>query len=136
MKNNVKKISVIFIIVAILIIGIAIVLNDNSNKEKNKSNEKTITISVFNKENESIYSEEVNTDKQYLIEVLEENKELDIKAEDSQYGKYIKSIKGIEQGDNYYWSYYIDGQYAEVGASSCEIEHGKTYDFKIESMNF
>lgn len=136
MKNNVKKISVIFIIVAILIIGIAIVLNDNSNKEKNKSNEKTITISVFNKENESIYSEEVNTDKQYLIEVLEENKELDIKAEDSQYGKYIKSIKGIEQGDNYYWSYYIDGQYAEVGVSSCEIEHGKTYDFKIESMNF
>lgn len=136
MKNNIKKIGVISAIAIILVIGVVAAVINNSNKNVNNENKKTITISVFNKENENIYKERVNTDKQYLIEVLEENKDLDVKAEDSQYGKYITSIKGIEQGDNYYWSYYIDGQYAEVGVSSCEIENGKTYDFKIESMNF
>lgn len=136
MKNNIKKIGVISAIAIILVIGVVVAVINNSNKNVNNENKKTITISVFNKENENIYKERVNTDKQYLIEVLEENKDLDVKAEDSQYGKYITSIKGIEQGDNYYWSYYIDGQYAEVGVSSCEIENGKTYDFKIESMNF
>lgn len=133
-NTNLKKIGIIAVI-AIVIIGAVIgVIISKSNK--NNENIKTITISVFNKENENIYKENVNTDKQYLIEVLEENKDLNVKSEDSQYGKYITSIKGIEQGDNYYWSYYIDGQYAEVGVSSCEIEDGKTYDFKIESMNY
>lgn len=136
MKNNIKKTGVILVIAIILVIGVVAAVSNNSNKNVNDENKKTITISVFNKENENIYKEKVNTDKQYLIEVLEENKGLDVKAEGSQYGKYITSIKGIEQGDNYYWSYYIDGQYAEVGVSSCEIESGKTYDFKIESINF
>ena len=40
----------------------------------------------------------------------------------------------IEQGDNYYWSYYIDDQYATVGVSNCQIENGKTYNFKIEKF--
>lgn len=137
MNKNVKKISIIAVIAIILIIGIAAIVN-NSNIAENVvgENNKTVTISVYNKENENIYKENVNTDKQYLIEVLEENKDLDVITEDSQYGKYITSIKGIEQGNNYYWSYYIDGTYAEVGVSSCEIEDGKTYEFKIESMNY
>lgn len=112
---------------------VAIVVGAN---KKNNEYKKTVTISIFDKEQKNIYSESVNTDKKYLIEVLEEKKDLEVKTEDSQYGKYITSIKGIEQGDNYYWSYYIDGQYAEVGVSSCEIENGKNYDFKIESMNY
>lgn len=136
MKNNIKKIVVILSIIMILVISVVATVINNSNKNVNDDNKNTITISVFNKEGENIYKERVNTDKQYLIEVLEENKDLDVKTENSQYGKYITSIKGIEQGDNYYWSYYIDGQYADVGVSSCKIENDKTYDFKIENMNF
>ncbi|MBR0277534.1 MAG: hypothetical protein IJQ50_03620, partial [Clostridia bacterium] len=88
MNKNVKKISIIAVIAIILIIGIAAIVN-NSNIAENVvgENNKTVTISVYNKENENIYKENVNTDKQYLIEVLEENKDLDVITEDSQYGK-------------------------------------------------
>ena len=55
--------------------------------------------------------------------------------EDSQYGKYITSILGIEEGDSYYWSYYINDEYASIGVSSCEIEENSVYSFKIENMN-
>lgn len=138
MKKN-KKIGILAVIAIMIIIGALTLALNNSNKENNNINNenlKTITISIYNKENENIYKENVNTDKQYLIEVLENNKNLEIKTEDSQYGKYITSIKGIEQGDNYYWSYYIDGAYAEVGVSSCEVENNKTYDFKIEKFEY
>ena len=137
MNKNVKKICIIAVIAFVFVVGVVATFNNlNNNKNAINDNKKEITISVYNKENENVYKENVNTDKQYLIEVLEENEDLNVKTEDSQYGKYITSIKGIEQGDNYYWSYYIDGQYAEKGVSSCEIEEGKTYDFKIESMNY
>lgn len=137
MNKNVKKICIIAVIALVFVVGVVATFNNlNNNENVVNDNKKEITISVYNKENENIYKENVNTDKQYLIEVLEENEDLNVKTEDSQYGKYITSIKGIEQGDNYYWSYYIDGQYAEKGVSSCEIEEGKTYDFKIESMNY
>lgn len=56
--------------------------------------------------------------------------------EDSEYGKYITSILGIEQGDNYYWSYYINNEYANVGVSNCEIEQDKIYTFKIEKFEY
>ena len=54
--------------------------------------------------------------------------------EDGKYGKFITSILGIEQGDNYYWSYYINDEYANVGVSSCEVEQNKMYTFKIEKF--
>lgn len=136
MNKSAKKISIFIGIAMILIVGLVSIITNNSHKNENSESKKTIAISIYNKESENIYKENINTDKQYLIEVLDENKDLDIITEDSQYGKYITSIKGIEQGDNYYWSYYIDGEYAKVGVSNCKIEDGKTYDFKIESMNY
>ena len=42
----------------------------------------------------------------------------------------------ISQGENFYWSYYVDNNYATVGISNCKIEDGKIYDFKIESFNY
>lgn len=137
MNKNVKKISIIAVIAIILIVGVVVIVN-NSNKDENgvNDNKKTITISVYNKENENIYKENIDTDKKYLFDAISKKEDLKVVSEDSQYGKYITSMLGIEQGENYYWSYYIDGQYAEVGVSNCEIEDGKTYDFKIESMNY
>lgn len=134
MNKNIKKISIFAVILIILIVVGTVLIR--LNRDESKINNKTITISVYNKENEKIYNENIDTDKQYLFDVISEREDLQVISEDSQYGKYITSIMEIEQGDNYYWTYYIDGQYAEVGVSNCEIEDGKTYDFKIESMNY
>lgn len=51
-------------------------------------------------------------------------------------GTYITSLYGIDQKneDNgmYYWSYYIDDNYAEVGVSNCEIKNGSTDKYVYE----
>ena len=132
MNKNAKKIGIIAVVAIVLIAGIFAIVKHTNNSDVTL---KTISISVYDKENTNIYKERVDTDKQYLIEVLEENKDLNVVTQDSQYGKFITSIKGIEQGGDYYWMYYIDGEFAQVGVSNCEIEDGKTYDFKIENIN-
>ena len=103
-------------------------------QNENLNNTIQITVSVFDKESNQIYNKNIETNKKYLSEVLEDNKDLNVKMEDGKYGKFITSILGIEQGDNYYWSYYINDEYANVGVSSCEVEQNKMYTFKIEKF--
>lgn len=127
-----KKIAIITIIAIIVIAIIGIIVGNLNNNHSNV--EKEITISIFNKETEKIYSAGVKTEKTYLIDVLKELKEINVVTEESEYGDFIISIMNIEQGDNFYWSYYIDNEYATVGVSNCKVEDGKTYNFKIEKF--
>ncbi len=127
-----KKIAIITIIAIIVIAIIGIIVGNLNNNHSNV--EKEITISIFNKETEKIYSAGVKTEKTYLIDVLKELKEINVVTEKSEYGDFIISIMNIEQGDNFYWSYYIDNEYATVGVSNCKVEDGKTYNFKIEKF--
>lgn len=129
MKKKVIIVSIILII--IVIIGGIIINNYKKDYQKSKLE---IMISVFDKENLNIYNKNVETEKTYLIDVLKNLEDLNIITEKTEYGEYITSIMNIEQGDNYYWSYYIDDQYATVGVSNCQIENGKTYNFKIEKF--
>ena len=135
MKKKILGIGSIVLLVAIIALGVIAFKNSNGNEDLTKV-EKNITISVFDKENKSIYNENMKTEAIYLIDALEESIGLDIEKEDSAYGAYITSINGISQGDNFYWSYYINDEYANVGVSSCKIEDGKTYKFKIEEFNY
>ena len=128
MKKKILGIGSIVLLVAIIALGVIAFKNSNGNEDLTKV-EKNITISVFDKENKSIYNENMETEAIYLIDALEESIGLDIEKEDSAYGAYITSINGISQGDNFYWSYYINDEYANVGVSSCKIEDGKTYKF-------
>ena len=95
---------------------------------------KEISIMVYDKDNKEVFNERINTDEQYLSSALEKTENLDIQMQDSEYGKYITSIQGISEGDNYYWSYYINEEYATVGVSNCEIKDGYIYSFKIEEF--
>lgn len=134
---NKKIIALICLVGLVIISSVVVVILSLDNENINNIEKKIqITMSVFDKENNNIYKEEIKTNEKYLIEVLKDMEELKVITEDSDYGEYITSIMDIEQGDNYYWSYYIDDEYATVGASSCEIEDGKTYSFKIEKMEY
>lgn len=136
MSKSIKKIVISIIAIILIIFALAIIKNIPENKSLKDEKQKTITISIFNKDNQSIFKEDIETNKTYLIDVLEENKNLKVVTEDSQYGKYITSIMGISQDENYYWSYYIDEQYATTGVSKCEIEENKHYSFKIEKFEY
>ena len=135
-KKN--KIIIAIIIVTIMILGTLIYINiSKNNSTKNNINQKNqIVINVFDRENKEIYNNSIETEKNYLSDVLETLKDLNIVMADGQYGKYISSILGITEGDNYYWSYYINGKYANVGVSSCEIEENSVYSFKIEKYEY
>ncbi len=76
---------------------------------------------------------EVHTDKTIVGEALLENNL--IAGEDSDYGLYVKEVNGIPADydkDGAYWSFYVDGQYAQSGVDTTNIEEGKTYTFKYE----
>ena len=99
--------------------------------------QKTIKIAVFDKDNAAMFEKDVTTDKEYLVEVLEDlNKDgsLTVQLEDSQYGKYIDAFNGAKQENNYYWNYYVNDDYASVGISECVLKQGDVYTFKLEKF--
>ncbi len=134
-------ILVIVILFAAVRIGTSIIENNNR-VESNGSGDllredKLITLNVFDKSGDVICKENLNTYEKYLIDVLNENKEkINFEIEDGPYGAYIISMMNIEQGDDFYWSYYINGEYASTGISNCLITSGDVYDFKIEQFNY
>ena len=136
--NKKSRIIIAIIIAIVMILGVAIYINVSKNgyTENNISQKTQIIINVFDKENTEIYNKTIETEENYLVDVLETIEDLDIVMEDSQYGKYITSILGIAEEDSYYWSYYINDEYASVGVSSCEIEENSVYSFKIEKYEY
>ena len=121
-----KKLKIVFLFIMLIFISAC-----NNTEDVNKDLT-TITVNVYDKEANEIYNEEISTNEEYLSDVLKNIDELNVITVDSQYGEYVTSILEISEGDNYYWSYYIDDEYAQIGISSCKVEDGKTYTFKIE----
>ena len=121
-----KKFKVIFLFAMLIFISAC------NKTDKVDENMISININVYDKEAKEIYNQEISTNEKYLSEAIKAIEDLNVITVDSEYGEYITSILDISEGDNYYWNYYINDEYAQVGISSCEVEDGKTYTFKIE----
>ena len=130
-KHIIGQIGVVVILAATIIYILLANYNDNISSQPKT----TIVISVFDEENKNIYKETIETDKEYLADVLKDIKKLKVVTEHAQYGDYITSIMGVKQGNGLYWSYYIEDKYSKEGISTCKIEEGTTYKFKIESFH-
>ena len=60
-----------------------------------------------------------------------------IQGEDSEYGLYVKTVNGITadyEKDQTYWSFYIDGEYAQTGVDMTAVNDGSTYKLAIETV--
>lgn len=60
-----------------------------------------------------------------------------IQGEDSEYGLYVKTVNGVTadyEKDQTYWSFYIDGEYAQTGVDMTAVNDGSTYKLAIETM--
>ena len=58
-----------------------------------------------------------------------------IDGEDSDYGLYITTVNGITldwEKDGKYWAFYINGEYAQTGVDTTNVEDGAVYTFKPE----
>ena len=98
------------------------------------SNQLDYQVLVYDRDDSVLYDKQLSTEHEILIDALKEQIDLDVVTVDSQYGEYIVSIKGIEQGDNYYWNYYVNGEYAQVGVSSQKINNNDIYTFRLEKF--
>lgn len=75
----------------------------------------------------------VTTDKEVLGDALVE--EGIIKGHDTEYGLYVDEVNGIAldwETDGKYWAFYINGEYAQTGVDTTQVEDGATYTFKAE----
>ena len=60
-----------------------------------------------------------------------------IAGEDSEFGLYVKTVNGVTadyEKDQTYWSFYIDGEYAQTGVDMTAVNDGSTYKLAIETM--
>lgn len=121
-----KKFKVIFLFAMLIFISAC------NKTDKVDENMISININVYDKEAKEIYNQEISTNEKYLSEAIKDIEDLNVITVDSEYGEYITSILDISEGDNYYWNYYINDEYAQVGISSCEVVDGTTYTFRIE----
>ncbi len=56
-----------------------------------------------------------------------------VETKDSSLGPYVDSINGVVSGtDGKYWTYYVDGQMAQIGAGEFKTEGGEFVEWKFE----
>lgn len=128
MKNKLLNILFVFLVSTLLLTGCE---NKDDISPKN-----TIELIIVDENSAELYSKKLETNKKYLIDVLKDEDEIKVKYEDGDYGAYITSLAGKEQKNEkngiYYWSYYINDEYAEFGISNCKVENNSVYKFVYE----
>ena len=76
----------------------------------------------------------IHTDAEYLRAALEGNGL--IAGDESEFGMYVKSVNGMSadyEADGYYWSLYVDGEYATTGVDTTPVTDGGSYAFVREA---
>lgn len=122
-----KKIMMFFLLSIVILTGC------------DKNEMKTIEVSVYNNIEQELFSQEIKTDKENLLEVL---KDIDVKLvyKDDVYGAYITSMMDIDEKSEsegiYYWAYYEDNELALQGVSNCDIKDGSEYKFVYEYYKY
>ena len=96
------------------------------------SGEKDLSLKIVYADNSYEYS--LSTDKETVLEVLQEYNEiydLELITQDSEWGAFIVSLKGVQQDDvnGYYYTYTLNGEYAD-GISIQTINDGDVLEFK------
>lgn len=89
----------------------------------------TVTVQVKADERQITFT--IHTDKTTVGEALQEHNLLE--GEEGQYGLYVKKVNGILADydvDQYYWAFYVNGEYAMTGVDTTNIEEGVTYSLE------
>lgn len=89
----------------------------------------TLTVQVKADERQITFT--IHTNKTTVGEALQEHNLLE--GEEGQYGLYVKKVNGILADydvDQYYWAFYVNGEYAMTGVDTTNIEEGVTYSLE------
>ena len=129
MKNK-KRILGIGLLV-VIIAAMAIIYT--TFKEKPVEGSKSITIEVVDSKEETT-TYELKTDAEYLIEAMEEAKDLGLTfsgEESEEFGMSIYEINGETADfnvDGAYWGFNVNGEYCNYGVSKQPVEDGDVFE--------
>lgn len=70
---------------------------------------------------------------QVALELLESNAVVETQ-EFGDAGKFVTSINGLAGDNQNYWAFYLNGEYAQQGASQTILQEGDTIKFVYEAI--
>ena len=134
MKNTIKRAISILLITVMLMSLAACGKKDDAGKVTEPTDDGKIgftVIAVDLEGKETTFN--VRTDAETVGEALEA--EGILVGHDAEYGLYIDAVNGVEldwERDGKYWAFYINGEYAQSGVDTTNVEEGAVYTFKPE----
>lgn len=125
MKNIQNNVNKIVIAIVILILSGAGIYAYNARSQVANTTDKKITAQSEKIEFEGI------TDKT-VFELLESK--YNVVSEKSSFGVMVKSINGIEATSKKFWTYTVNGKFAEVGADQYKTQSGDKIVWEYKGM--
>lgn len=138
MKKLLKNTKLLLLIASIVVAIAMALIYVFAVMPKGVEGQKNITLKINYAENQYVYN--LTTDKETVFEVLTEYNEIyDLKlvTEDTGYGAFITSMKGVSQDveKGYYYSYALNGGYA-LGISTQTISDGDEIEFRYSYIEY
>lgn len=128
MKNK-KTIIIAVAIVAVIAIFAGVYM---SFSEKPEVGAKTVYIEVVDAA-ESVKEYTVQTDAEFLRQVMDEAEGLTYGGADSEYGIMVDTINGVRADytlDGAYWSFYVNGEYCNYGIDTQPVADGDVFSIE------
>lgn len=91
----------------------------------------TETTSVTKKK--AVYELTAPISNQTALELLQADNQVETKDYGTA-GQFVTSINGLAGSNEYYWAFYLNGAYAEKGASQTMLSKGDTIKFVYEAV--
>lgn len=70
---------------------------------------------------------------QTALELLEAN--ANVKTQEFDFGVMIQSINGLAADDSHFWGLYVNGEFAQTGASETILEEGDIIEWRYEEFD-
>lgn len=71
-------------------------------------------------------------DGQTALELTQAN--VEVETNDTDFGVLVNSINGVSANQQYYWALYVNGDYAQTGASQVVLNEGDTIKWVYEEI--
>lgn len=123
--NKKKLLGIVAQVVLVVVMGLLY----TTFKEKPVEGSKAVTIEVVDSNGETtVY--EVQTDAEFLAQVMDEAEGLEYEAEEGPYGLSVSAVNGesaVWEVDGAYWGFSVNGEYCNYGISEQPVEDGDVF---------
>ncbi len=129
MSQRKGLITGVVIVVLVAIVAVVGVVLWNNNKDKDQATETTTLQQPA--ENQAIAYDGV--DGKTALELLKSTYQVEVQTYDGV-GEFVTSINGQSADDTHFWSFYVNGEMAAVGAGDYQTKSGEKIEWKLDEI--